>query len=49
MYKDMQLAVHNNVVFEANNAGDYGGAVSLLSDGGPYLFCCYMFEHFFGG
>jgi predicted outer membrane repeat protein len=34
MYKYGELAVHNNVTFEANTAGSRGGAVSLPFDGG---------------
>ena len=32
MYKYAELAVHNNVTFEANAAGSRGGAVSLPFD-----------------
>ena len=32
MFAYGELAVHDNVVFEANTAGQYGGAVSLLSN-----------------
>ena len=32
MYTGGVLEVHDNVVFEANTAGDDGGAVSLLFD-----------------
>ena len=35
MWEGGELAVHNNVTFEANTAGSRGGAVSL-----PFNFSC---------
>ena len=37
MYTYGDLAVHNNVAFEANTAGVYGGAVSLPFDRSSHL------------
>ena len=51
MYSDGVLEVHDNVVFEANTAGDDGGAVSLLFDTVSLLpavvFCDWFCENWF--